>query len=185
MRREAMKRYFAFLAVVVVTAISASGEDHQPGVLSVPGRPGVTAAGNSFFSQFSADGRFIVFASHAKNLTTNRFLSFGLNVFRHELGTGQTLLVSASSDAATSGDNDSAFYSISSNGQFVAFASSAVNLAPNDTNSALDIFMRDLADGMTRLVTVNTSAEGSPPDPNPGSSQPLSSNREGFLQQKC
>jgi Tol biopolymer transport system component len=46
---------------------------------------------------------------------------------------------------------------ISANGRFVAFASDATNLVPNDTNHATDIFVRDLKRGTTRRVSVGPS----------------------------
>ncbi len=46
---------------------------------------------------------------------------------------------------------------ISANGRFVTFSSSASNLVDNDNNHAMDIFIRDLQTGVTKLVTVTNS----------------------------
>jgi Tol biopolymer transport system component len=47
--------------------------------------------------------------------------------------------------------------SVSTNGQWVAFASAADDLAPNDTNREPDVFVRDLLAGTTTLVSVGTN----------------------------
>lgn len=52
----------------------------------------------------------------------------------------------ASSEPATSGD-----------GSVVAFVSAASNLVPNDTNSGVDIFVRDRKRGETTLVSVDSA----------------------------
>jgi Tol biopolymer transport system component len=46
---------------------------------------------------------------------------------------------------------------ISTNGRFIAFASSAANLTPNDTNGNQDIFVRDLLTGTNILVSADTN----------------------------
>ena len=48
-------------------------------------------------------------------------------------------------------------FSVSSNGQFVAFYSDADNLTANDTNGCRDVFLRDLFAGTNYLVSVNTN----------------------------
>src|SRR5215208_5655648 len=52
------------------------------------------------------------------------------------------------------------FYSlgpaISADGRFVAFASDASNLVPDDTNNAIDVFVRDRQTGKTRRVSVSS-----------------------------
>jgi hypothetical protein len=66
--------------------------------------------------------------------------------------------VSVSSAEAQSNATSSS-YSISANGRFVAFYSSADNLVPNDTNSAQDIFVRDRQLGTTQRVSVSSSEQ--------------------------
>jgi hypothetical protein len=46
---------------------------------------------------------------------------------------------------------------VSTNGQFVLFESAGNNLVANDTNSASDVFVRDLVNGVTTPVSVNTN----------------------------
>jgi archaellum component FlaF (FlaF/FlaG flagellin family) len=50
----------------------------------------------------------------------------------------------------------SLFSSISGDGRFVAFASAATNLVPDDTNDAVDIFVHDNSTGQTTRVSVSS-----------------------------
>src|SRR6476646_946889 len=69
---------------------------------------------------------------------------------------GTTTLVSVDSSGAQ--DNGfSADPSISANGQYVAFYSSATNLVPGDTNAGFDVFVRDMQSGTTTRVSVDSS----------------------------
>jgi len=61
--------------------------------------------------------------------------------------------VSVASDG-TQGDAASAFPSISADGRFVAFASSATNLVAGDTNGFSDVFVHDRQTGVTERVSV-------------------------------
>jgi Tol biopolymer transport system component len=144
-----------------------------------------TAAGSSFAPQLSADGRYVVFTSFAKNLTTNHFSGLALNIFRRDLIAGETVLVSVDATRSTDGNDNSAFYSISRDGRFVAFASRASNLVENDTNSAADIFLWDDLSRTNQLLTTNSAiydvfggpyGSATPPDFAPSSPTPLSSN---------
>src|SRR6266850_2101705 len=172
-----MKRVFAIFSACMWLGFSAIHGAPQPEAVSISNGSGVTADG-SFGPHFSADGRFLLFASDAKNLTTNTDVSLNINLFSYNVLSGETALISAALNNAGRGNGNSAFYSLSSNGQLVAFASAADNLISNDTNSAADIFARDVANRSTRLVSVNNSGAGTVRDPSPNSSPPLSSNPE-------
>jgi len=117
---------------------------------------GTEGDNNSQTPSVSSDGRFVAFASDAANLLgtggdTNGFT----DIFVHDTTTGITTRVSVSS-AAVAGNNASVSPSISSTGQFIAFASDATNLlgAGVDTNIARDIFVHDSATGATTRVNV-------------------------------
>lgn len=68
-------------------------------------------------------------------------------------GPGQTRLVSRSSQA-TAANQSSHAPSISGDGRFIAFTSLATNLVSGDRNGVFDVFLRDLATGHTRRVSV-------------------------------
>ena len=55
----------------------------------------------------------------------------------------------------TEGNGSSIFPSTSPDGRFVAFSSWANNLAPDDPNTALDLYVRDRQRGTTELVSVS------------------------------
>jgi Calx-beta domain-containing protein/WD40 repeat protein len=72
--------------------------------------------------------------------------------------------------SGVSGNNDSQSPVLSADGRFVAFSSNADDLAPNDGNGAVDVFVRDMTAGVTSLVSRNSSGTGSG---NNGSSSPV------------
>jgi hypothetical protein len=52
------------------------------------------------------------------------------------------------------GDGDSRAPSISADGRWLAFESTATNLVPGDTNGVSDVFVRDRQSGTTERVSV-------------------------------
>ena len=138
--------------------------------VSLPTQSSASGGGNSFNPTFSPDGHHLVFVSHANNLVTNDDLGLCLDVFVRDLVNSNTVLVSVSTNGIGGANADANYPSISSNGQFVAFASRANNLIPGDTNDASDVFVRDLVNGATTLVSVENYGGG---DPNPSLNIPL------------
>src|SRR5215213_654725 len=65
-------------------------------------------------------------------------------------------LVSVSS-TGIHGNGHSSSPSVSANGRFVAFRSSATNLLSNDMNNADDIFVHDRQTGQTQMVSVSSN----------------------------
>jgi Tol biopolymer transport system component len=102
----------------------------------------------------SADGRLVAFTSAADDLVLNDTNGFS-DVFVRDLATNNTLLVSVDASGAMSGNSVSSEPTISADGRFVAFSSSASNLVAGDTNNVSDVFVRDLGSGATTLVSVN------------------------------
>ncbi len=51
---------------------------------------------------------------------------------------------------------DSVVPALSADGRYLVYVSAATNLVPNDTNSALDVFLRDRQSGSTQRVSVAT-----------------------------
>lgn len=104
----------------------------------------------------SSDGRFVVFESLATNLVPGDTNGFQ-DVFIRDLQTGTNGLVSVNAFGTGSANGPSANPSISANGRYVLFTSTAENLVANDTNKLEDVFVRDLAAGTTLLVSVGTN----------------------------
>jgi len=141
------------LDVFVRDTLSASNE-----LISQRAPAAGSLAGNGFSSvsrlSMTPNGRWVVFSSCADDLVTNDF-NQGQDVFVRDLVTGMITLVSIGLDGTSASGGDSTSPAISTNGQFVAFASTATNLVPNYTNLFGDVFRRDLVAGTTTLVSVS------------------------------
>jgi hypothetical protein len=107
----------------------------------------VPADGPSLYAELSADMRYVAWQSIATTLVVGDANGCA-DVFRREIATGLTEIVSLSSSGAQ-GDGDSLEPELSADGRFVVFFSYATNLVPGDTNGAPDVFVRDLALGTT------------------------------------
>ncbi len=115
------------------------------------------ANGYSFNPSISADGRYVAFYSIANNLVGGDDTNSTNDVFVRDLTAGTTVRVSVADDE-TQATNDSYDPSISADGQRVAFASLATNLVGgDDTNNRSDVFLRDLTDGTTTRVSVDSA----------------------------
>jgi Tol biopolymer transport system component len=116
---------------------------------------GAEGNASSFPAQITADGHAVVFASQATNLVTGDTNGWP-DVFLHDLSTATTSLVSTDA-SGNQGDYESRQPSISDDGRFVAFTSSATNLVAGDTNRFEDIFVKDLATGTVTRVSVDSA----------------------------
>ena len=131
--------------------------------VSVAGN-GTPSDGESHAPAISATRRWVAFVSSASNLVlgdTNECprSTFAINcpdVFVHDLQTETTERISVSSDGAQANDISNA-PSVSSDGRWVAFASSADNLTEDDLNGFKDIFVRDRLVGETERVSIGIS----------------------------
>jgi Tol biopolymer transport system component len=122
------------VAAPAVSVESAAADCHEPGV--------------------SAAGQLVVFISQADNLVPTDHNGM-FDVFVRDRTLGKTILVSVDRDGTRSGNGHSLAASLSADGRFVAFESSASDLVLNDTNNASDIFVRDLVGRTTALVSVS------------------------------
>lgn len=124
--------------------------------------------GNSYEPLVTPDGRYVLFASTAKNLAAGSngqampdyYVTANMNVFLRDRQAGATILVSVNAAGTSGGNGDSWPSAISTNGRFALFQSAASDLIAGDTNGAKDIFLRDVLNGATTLVSVGTN--GSP-----------------------
>jgi Tol biopolymer transport system component len=94
---------------------------------------------DSRLPSISADGRYVAFQTNASNLVpvdTNN----ALDIFLTDLQSGDIRIVSIAYDGSQ-GDYQSMAASVSADGSFVAFGSSAHNLVADDTNNKRDIFV--------------------------------------------
>ncbi len=125
---------------------------------------------------FSADGRLVAFESSMSDLVA-RDTNDADDVFVRDLVTGTTTLASVNregTDAARPPTEcrpeqggcvfrpfGSGGPTISADGLFVAFGSSASDLVGTDSNGNFDVFVRDLRARSTRLVSVNRAGSDS------------------------
>ena len=115
---------------------------------------GVQGDNGSFGPSISASGRYVAFGSDANNLVpgdTNGVPDiFVSDPSRHTIVRASVTSAGAQASRSSFGTLGA---SISGNGRYVAFESTAGNLAPRDTNRFYDVFVRDLKTHRTRLVS--------------------------------
>ena len=122
---------------------------------------GSPANSDSSRPAFSADGRYVVFASYASNLVpgdTNQTQ----DIFLFDRVTGLTERISKGHDGSES-NAYSGYPAISGNGRFVSYSTWASNIVPGDTNFNYDVFVYDRQTGLTERVSVaadGTQAQG-------------------------
>jgi subtilisin family serine protease/Tol biopolymer transport system component len=116
---------------------------------------------SSWGKSITSDGRYVVFESDASNLI-NGDTNGIRDIFRKDLQTGETVRVSTDSSGNQANYNGWTPASwdprITPDGRYVIFTSQASNLVKGDTNSAWDIFLKDLQTG--EILRVSTDASG-------------------------
>ncbi|NJD57898.1 MAG: hypothetical protein FIA98_00660 [Anaerolineae bacterium] len=100
----------------------------------------------------SADGRYVAFTSDASNLVKDDTNGVS-DVFVRDLVKNTTTRVSVSSKG-TEGNKSSYWPFISADGSYVTFTSDADNLVENDKNGAGDVYISDVHNGVTELVSI-------------------------------
>jgi Tol biopolymer transport system component len=166
----AMRRCLAILglalaALLLPAAFAGAIESDEPmtTLVSRVGGDGKAANANSTQPSISADGRYIAFVSRASNLVPEAKSGL-IEIFVKDMQTGTVTLVSRADGPAGAVADDHAFApSISADGRYVAFRSSARNLSPDDT-AFNDVYVRDLSAGTTLLVSRASGASGAAAD---------------------
>jgi Tol biopolymer transport system component len=103
----------------------------------------------------SADGRYVAFGSWADNFVAGD--TNGLpDIFVRDTWAGTTICASVSPAGAV-GNQLSHLPTISADGRFVAFDSSASNLVPGDMNGKPDVFVHDTLTNTTMLASVSST----------------------------
>jgi flagellin-like hook-associated protein FlgL len=116
----------------------------------------VSGAG-SYVTAISADGRYVVFRSGDANLVVGD-TNGQVDIFVKDTMTGVTTRVSTDSSGLQSTGGGADFGSISADGRYVTFQSSATNLVAGDTNGQQDVFMKDTLTGTT--IRISTDSYG-------------------------
>ena len=161
---------FVSLASNLVAGVSGQQiyvRDRQTGQTTVISKSnvGVVGTGVSSAPAISADGRYVAFVSTATNLVPG---VSGTQIYLHDQQTGQTTLISKDNIVPpVPGNGVSAAPTISSDGQFIAFASLATNLVAG-VGANQQIYIHDRlasVNGVTSLIskdTVTTTAGNGP-----------------------
>jgi len=140
--------FFRNLTTLETTRVSVDSEGDE------------AIGGSSGNPSISSDGRYIAFTSSATNLVASD-TNGQRDIFLHDTQNNTTTRVSVVSGGAEAIDGDSNNPSISSDGRYIAFTSSATNLVASDTNGQSDIFLHDTQLGTTTRVSVDSvGAEG-------------------------
>ena len=116
-----------------------------------------TTAANatSSFPIITADGRHVTFSTAATNIVPAQAdANQATDVFTYDRTTGLNILVSHPPGAtSTTGNSGAIFPSISADGAYISFQSTAANLVPQDLNNLEDIFLWNRATGTNTLVS--------------------------------
>ena len=120
--------------------------DRQTGIIelisvSSDGQQGNNTVPSSFESTISADGRFVTFDNRSTNLVPGG-TDGNTHIFVHDRQSGLTELVSKSANGEHPNFSSSSS-TLSADGKYIVFHSSATNLVPGDTNNFPDIFVTE------------------------------------------
>ncbi|MCA9260624.1 MAG: PD40 domain-containing protein, partial [Planctomycetales bacterium] len=140
---------------------------------------GVPANLSSSYPAISPNGAQIAFISFANNISAVPIAQFGNQLYVHDLTTGETTLASVNSSGASSGNravvltsNAADWPTFSDDGRYIAFRSEASDLVEGfvEQNQLFqpDVFVRDLQNETTQLVTYDDSGTGGSSQENAG-----------------
>jgi Tol biopolymer transport system component len=108
--------------------------------------------------RFSADARFLVYATMATNAPSDT--NSTQDVYLYDCLGGTNLLVSRSCYTMQPANDHSDSPSISPDGRFIAFRSAADDVVPDDENGVPDLFLFDRVNQAMMLVTVDRAGNG-------------------------
>lgn len=136
---------------------------------------GEESNGDSYGPSISSDGRYVAYTSYATNLVASDNNGYS-DVFVYDCLMNITQRVSISNNG-NEGNGDSYDPSISADGSYIAFSSSASNLVTDDTNGCNDVFVYNkISNTIKRISVSNTGEEG-----NGDSSEPSISANGNFI----
>jgi hypothetical protein len=150
-------------ATADVTATAGSDYEATSGVFTI--NPGVTRVPINIVvhgdTTFELNETLQVNLSNAVNASLVDNQAIGTILNDEPNAASMLSFVSINQAGTGSGNSDSLDPAISSDGNIVAFESFASNLAGNDTNGMVDVYVRDRAAGQTRLVSINSAGTNS------------------------
>jgi Tol biopolymer transport system component len=156
---------FAGLFLVSLPLAAPVSTGQQVELISINGAgtdSGNGSSGVSCRASASSDGRFVIFNSEATNLVAVGDTNGVADAFLRDRQTGTTVLISVNSAGTGTGNGHSAALQISPDGTRVLFQSRATDLvsSPAVSGGFLHLYVRNLANNTTSLVTVNSAGTG-------------------------
>jgi hypothetical protein len=125
------------------------------------GAAGANSALDSFTASISGNGRYIAFGTNAVNFDPVDADS-NTDVYLRDVQSSTTTLVSRASGPTGAKGNALSTQRgmVSDDGRFVAFNSRSTNLTPDDPDSLMDVFVRDVQSATTELVSRASGVTG-------------------------
>ncbi len=115
------------------------------------------ADGPSSWPSISADGRMVAFSSWASDLVDHADDNDRADIFVRDMDTGTTIMLGKSGQGGIQGDANAARPSISADGNWVVFQSSATNLDPRVDPGVTHIYIGEVGQHDFELVSVSTA----------------------------
>ncbi len=143
------------LGILALTGLIVSATAQTTALVSrASGLSGVQGNGDSPLvgAKISGNGQFVVFRSAANNLVSGDTNGYA-DVFVRDTFSNLTSRVSVNSSGGQAQGGDSNNPSVSADGRFVAFSSTATNLVAGGTSGS-HVFLHDRQTGTTTLVSV-------------------------------
>lgn len=144
-------RFMAFKAAGAANLILR--HDLQTGVTDLVATGAIAStigSADSSGPEITPDGSFVAFTAQTNATDPGQ-------VFRWDAQSGASTLVSSSLNGGAGTNSFADTPAISADGRFVAFLSDAPDLVANATNGTIQVFIRDLVTGTTRLVSADTA----------------------------
>lgn len=146
---------FLFISIFIIQTVKASPGDVLRVSTDINGNQANTNT-STMVHGISADGDKILFSSNATNLVPGDSNN-KLDIFLKDKNTGDIQRVNTSSLGEQANNQTEGGASLSKDGRYVVFSSSADNLVPNDTNNNYDVFRKDILSGNTQLISVGNA----------------------------
>ena len=156
-----MLRTLAALLTIGLVGLTSGQAEQEQGAKARAQQPSDTAKGSSYSAgpgSMSADGRYLVFLSDARDLVPGQIDAKGTwDVFLYDRVAGTTVLVSHAANLATKAGNKPAYApNISADGSWITFSSRATDLVADkrDGNGSSDVFLYDRKTATNRVVSL-------------------------------